>query len=79
MVQSGQTYTAVGTIENAIYFWGTRYGENREGLITSGTWSQSQSQNKLKDSFRYTSILNVSNLNLKNHEELVLEPKEILA
>ena len=26
MVKCGPSYTVAGTIENAIYFWGTRYG-----------------------------------------------------
>lgn len=76
MVQSGPTYTIIGTIENAIYFWGTKLEDKRDsGLLASGNWSQS----KLKGSSRYTSILNVSNLNLNNSEQLFLEPKEILA
>ena len=76
MIQSGPTFTVVGTIENAIYFWGTKMKDKKDSnLITSGTWSQS----KLKGSSRYTSILNVSNLNLDQQEEIILEPKEILA
>ncbi|CAG2062106.1 unnamed protein product, partial [Timema podura] len=58
MVQCGPTYTVAGTIENAVYFWGTRYNNMSSqdlsknstiGFETSGAWSQSRSTNKFRD------------------------------
>ncbi|XP_069689683.1 serine/threonine-protein kinase Nek8-like isoform X2 [Periplaneta americana] len=64
MVKCGPTYTVVGSIENAIYFWGTRYGSfNYQDSMgnpminpeISGGWSHSKSTNKFQDQQLYGS------------------------
>ncbi|XP_021939343.1 serine/threonine-protein kinase Nek8-like isoform X2 [Zootermopsis nevadensis] len=64
MVQCGPTYTVVGSIENTVYFWGTRYssfnyqdlmGNPKMNLEMSGGWSHSKSTNKFHDHLLYGS------------------------
>lgn len=64
MVQCGLTYTVVGSIQNAVYFWGTRYGpfscQDSVGNPVmnpdlSGGWSHSKSMKKFQDQLLYGS------------------------
>ncbi|XP_049779795.1 serine/threonine-protein kinase Nek8 [Schistocerca cancellata] len=77
-VKCGPTYTVVGTSENAVYFWGTRFFapagmDGNKAADASAAWHTSQRGS------HYFTALNVSTVTNSQQSELILEPQEILA
>ncbi|XP_063218501.1 serine/threonine-protein kinase Nek8-like [Bacillus rossius redtenbacheri] len=92
MVQCGPTYTVAGTIENAVYFWGTRYNTiNYQDLLksslvgyeASGAWSSYNASGKAPQgphaAPQYSNVFAASGPHDSLQSEVVLEPEEVLA
>ncbi|KAL0271844.1 UNVERIFIED_CONTAM: hypothetical protein PYX00_008810 [Menopon gallinae] len=74
MIKSGPTFTITATLENEIYFWGTRYKEfSTQAILSSGTWISHECQT----SSALATMLRTSVLDDKP-SELIAKPKEIL-
>ncbi|GLG93938.1 Uncharacterized protein GBIM_01257, partial [Gryllus bimaculatus] len=84
MVRCGTAATVAGTLENDVYFWGTRFGGlmSEQDILNSSMASRvsggGQSLSSSLNGSQYTSLLSAS-LQMAQTSERVLEPQEILA
>lgn len=74
MIKSGPTFTIIATLENEIYFWGTKYKvpSVQENACSAALTPSSAFRTTIKEMLT-TSIVD------DHPSELIAEPKEILS